>query len=166
MARRARSLERAVARACGERVVTQAAVRRFSPLELRRLGLAQHRATALHRLATTLDLEALKAHPTEVVARRLRREPGIGPWSVGVIAMEGLGRYDHGIVGDLSLVKLYASLTGRWVEGEETAALLAPYEEWQGLACEVLLMGWARGLVPGASADGARIARRRARRAA
>jgi 3-methyladenine DNA glycosylase/8-oxoguanine DNA glycosylase len=165
-ARRARSLERAVVRACGERVVTQAELRRLSPLELRRLGLAQHRATALHRLATTLDLEALKAHPTEVVARRLRREPGIGPWSVGVIAMEGLGRYDHGIVGDLSLVKLYASLTGRWVEGEETAALLAPYEEWQGLACEVLLMGWARGLVPGASADGARIARRRARRAA
>ena len=80
--------------------------------------------------------------------------------------LEGLGRYDHGLVGDLSLVKLQAALTGRWVEGEETAALLAPYEEWQGLAGEVLLLGWARGLVPGASADGARIARRRARRAA
>ena len=165
-ARRALALERAVLRACGERVVTQDALRRLSPVELRRLGLAQHRATALHRLATTLDLEALRAHPTDVVSRRLRREPGVGPWSVGVIATEGLGRYDHGIVGDLSLVKLYASLTGRWVEGEETAALLAPYEEWQGLACEVLLLGWARGLVPGASEDGARIARRRARRAA
>ena len=78
----------------------------------------------------------------------------------------GLGRYDHGIVGDLSLVKLQAALTGRWVDGEETATLLAPYEEWQGLACEVLLLGWARGLVPGASPDEARIARRRARRAA
>ena len=165
-ARRALALERAVLRACGERVVTQDALRRLSPVELRRLGLAQHRATALHRLATTLELEALRAHPTDVVSRRLRREPGVGPWSVGVIATEGLGRYDHGIVGDLSLVKLYASLTGRWVEGQETVALLAPYEEWQGLACEVLLLGWARGLVPGASEDGARIARRRARRAA
>ena len=41
------------------------------PLELRRLGLAQHRATALARLAATLDLERLRAHPTPVVAARL-----------------------------------------------------------------------------------------------
>ena len=83
-----------------------------------------------------------------------------------MIALEGLGRYDRGLVGDLSLVKLYAALTGRWVETYETAELLAPYEEWQGLAGEILLLGWARGLVPDASADLARIARRRARRAA
>ena len=165
-ARRALALERAVARACGDPVVTQDALRRLSPVELRRLGLAQHRATALHRLAASLDLEGLRAHSTDVVSVRLRRERGVGPWSVGVIALEGLGRFDHGLVGDLSLVKLYASLTGRWVDGGETAALLAPYGEWQGLAGEVLLLGWARGLVPGASADAARIARRRARRAA
>ena len=165
-ARRALVLERAVGRACGERVVTQERLARLSPLDLRRLGLAQHRATALHRLAATVDLESLREHPTSVVSRRLRREPGVGPWTVGVVAIEGLGRYDHGLVGDLSLVKLYAALTGRWVEGEETAALLAPYEEWQGLAGEILLLGWARNLVPGASADAARIARRRARRAA
>ena len=42
-------------------------------------------------------------------SRRLLRERGIGPWSVGVIALEGLGRYDHGLVGDLGLVKLLAS---------------------------------------------------------
>jgi 3-methyladenine DNA glycosylase/8-oxoguanine DNA glycosylase len=165
-ARRALALERAVRRACGERVVTQGALRRLPPVALRRLGLAQNRATALHRLAATLDLEALHGHPTATVSRRLRREPGVGPWSVGVIAIEGLGRYDHGLVGDLSLVKLQAALTGRWVEGHETTALLTPYEEWQGLAGEVLLLGWARGLVPGASVDSARIARRRARRAA
>jgi 3-methyladenine DNA glycosylase/8-oxoguanine DNA glycosylase len=165
-ARRARALERAVARACGDPVVTQGALRRLAPVEFRRLGLAQHRATALHRLAMSLDLEGLRAHSTDVVSARLRRERGVGPWSVGVIALEGLGRFDHGLVGDLSLVKLYAALTGRWVDGSETAALLAPYGEWQGLAGEVLLLGWARGLVPGASPDMARIARRRARRAA
>lgn len=165
-ARRARMLERAIARACGEPIVTQEALRRLSPVELRRLGLAQQRATVLHRLAASLDLEALRAQPTAVVSARLRRERGVGPWSVGVIALEGLGRYDHGIVGDLALVKLQAALTGRWVDGRETAALLAPYGEWQGLAGEVLLLGWARGLVPGASEDAARIARRRARRAA
>ena len=165
-ARRAWALERAIARACGDDVVTQDALARLSPLDLRRLGLAQHRATSLHRLAVALDLESLRAHPTPVVATRLLREPGVGPWSVGLVATEGLGRYDHGLVGDLSLVKLHSSLVGRWVEGHETAGLLAPYGEWQGLAGEVLLLGWSRGLVPGASTDLARIARRRARRAA
>ena len=165
-ARRALALERAVVRACGDQVVTQDALRRLAPVELRRLGLAQPRATTLYRLAATVDLERLRAHTTTAVAQRLRREPGVGPWSIGLIALEGLGRYELGLVGDLSLVKLHAALTGRWVEGPETAALLAPYEEWQGLAGEVLLLGWARGLVPGASVDGARIARRRARRAA
>jgi AraC family transcriptional regulator of adaptative response / DNA-3-methyladenine glycosylase II len=165
-ARRALALERAVTRACGDSVVTQDALRRLSPVQLRRLGLAQHRATTLHRLAATLDLERLRSRPSDAVAARLEREPGVGPWSVGVIALEGLGCYDLGLVGDLSLVKLHAALTGRWVDGRETAALLAPYGEWQGLAGAVLLLGWARGLVPGASADHARIARRRARRAA
>ena len=110
-ARRALALERAICRACGDAVATQRALRRLSPVELRRLGLAQHRATALWRLAATIDFERLHDFPTEMVRRRLVREPAIGPWSVGVIAMEGLGRYDHAIVGDLSLVKLQASLT-------------------------------------------------------
>jgi 3-methyladenine DNA glycosylase/8-oxoguanine DNA glycosylase len=165
-ARKARAIERAIAAACGDHVVTQEALRRLSPVELRRLGLAQHRATVLHRLAATLDLESLRDHPTATVAARLERERGVGPWSVGVVALEGLGRYDRGIVGDLSLVKLHSSLAGRWVEGHETALLLAPYAEWQGLAGEILLLGWARGLVPGASVDDARTARRRARKAA
>jgi 3-methyladenine DNA glycosylase/8-oxoguanine DNA glycosylase len=165
-ARRAVAIERAIAGACGDIVVTQAGLRRLAPVELRRLGLAQHRATVLARLAADVDLERLRDIPSDGVVSRLARERGIGPWSIGVISLEGLGRFDRGIVGDLSLVKLYAALTGRWVEGAETAELLAPYDEWQGLAGEIMLLGWSRGLVPGASADGARIARRRARRAA
>ena len=97
---------------------------------------------------------------------RLLRERGIGPWSVGVIALEGLGRYDHGLVGDLGLVKLLASMRGRPVEAGETAALLSPYEEWQGLAGQLLMLGWSRGLVPGADPDAGRRARLRPKRAA
>lgn len=165
-ARRAIAIERGILRACGDGVVTQEALGRLAPVQLRCLGLAQHRATVLARLAATLDLERLRDHPWETVAARLSRERGIGPWSLGLIALEGIGRFDHGLVGDLALVKLYAALTGRWVEGYETAELLAPYEEWQGLAGELLLLGWSRGLVPGASPDRARIVRRRERRAA
>jgi DNA-3-methyladenine glycosylase II len=165
-ARRARQLERSILQALGEKVATQERLAALAPAELRRLGLAQPRATTLARLAGTLDLEALRNHSTATVRARLLRERGVGPWSVGVIAVEGLGRFDHGIVGDLGLVKLAAGLWGRWPEAHETARLLEPYGEWQGLACEVLLRGAALGLVPGASDDAGRIARRRSRRVA
>ena len=164
--RRARAIERSIARACGDVVVTRERLRSLSPIELRRHGLAQHRATVLARLVATIDLERLRTEDPMAVDARLLRERGVGLWSLGVVALEGLGRYDRGLVGDLSVVKLYAALTGRWVEGAETAELLEPYGEWQGLAGELLVHGWARGLVPGASADEARIARRKARRAA
>ena len=66
-----------------------------------------------------------------------------------MIALEGLGRYDHGLVGDLGLMKLLASLRGRWVEAAETAELLAPYDEWQGLAGQFLLLGLVAWPDPG-----------------
>jgi 3-methyladenine DNA glycosylase/8-oxoguanine DNA glycosylase len=164
--RRAAAIERAVLRRCGEEVATRDRLAALAPVELRRLGLASHRAAALVRVCRTIDVEGLRAHATPDVLARLRREPGIGPWTCGVIALEGLGRFDHGLVGDLGLVKLASSLRGRWVEAAETAELLAPYGAWQGLAGEILMLGWGRGLVPGADADFARHVRVRARRAA
>ena len=117
-------------------------------------------------MVRTVELEALRGTYGDGAVRRLARERGIGPWSVGVVALAGLGRYDHGLVGDLGLVKLVAARTGAWPENGETAELLAPYEEWQGLASVFLLTGFARGLVPGANPDRARLARARAHRAA
>ena len=75
------------------------------------------------------------------VAARLNRERGLGPWSVGVICLEGLGRYEFGLARDLGLVKLASALWGRWVEAEETDELLAPYGSWAGLASVYLLAG-------------------------
>jgi len=163
---RAAAIERSILRRLAAPVATRDALSRLSPAELRRHGLATSRATSLVRLVRSLDPERLRAHDTTAVLRRLCREPGIGPWSVGVIALEGLGRYDHGLVGDLGLVKLTASLRGRWVDAAETAELLAPYEEWQGLAGQFLMLGWSRGLIPGADPDLGRRARLRTRRAA
>ena len=165
-ARRARAIERAVIRSCREAAPSREAIGRLSPAELRRLGLATHRASALVRLCRTLDLERLRELPIEAVEARLLRERGFGPWSLGVVALEGLGSYRHGLVGDLSLVKLCSALRGRWVESAETAELLEPYEEWAGLAGVYLMAGWSRGLVPGASADAARAVRVVSRRAA
>jgi 3-methyladenine DNA glycosylase/8-oxoguanine DNA glycosylase len=128
---------------------------RFSPAELARLGLGARRATALIRLCRSLDLEGLKAHPSPNVALRLNRERGLGPWSVGVICLEGLGRYEYGLARDLGLVKLASALRGRWVDAEESDELLAPYGEWAGLASVYLLAGFSRGLVPVADAAAA-----------
>ena len=121
---------------------------RFSPAELSRLGLGARRASALIRLCRSLDLEGLKGHPSSAVAQRLNRERGLGPWSVGVICLEGLGRYEYGLARDLGMAKLASALWGRWVEAEESDVLLAPYEEWAGLASVYLLAGYHRGLVP------------------
>jgi 3-methyladenine DNA glycosylase/8-oxoguanine DNA glycosylase len=161
-AKRALAIERAILRACGEPAPTREAIGALSPAELRRLGLATHRASALVRICRTIDLEGLRGRPIEAVEARLLRERGLGPWSLGIISLEGLGSYRHGLVGDLGLVKLCSALRGRWVELDETAELLEPYGEWAGLAGVYFMAGWSRGLVPGASADLARLVRSRA----
>jgi 3-methyladenine DNA glycosylase/8-oxoguanine DNA glycosylase len=161
-ARRARGIELAIIRACGEPAPTRESIGALSPAQLRRHGLATHRASTLVRVCRTIDLEGLRAQPIEAVEARLLRERGLGPWSLGVIALEGLGSWRHGLVGDLGLVKLCSALRGRWVELHETAELLEPYGEWAGLAGAYLMAGWSRGLVPGASADRAHLVRSRA----
>ncbi len=119
-----------------------------APAELRRLGLGARRGATLVRLCRSFDLERLRSLPTAAAADRLGRERGLGPWSVGVICVEGLGRFERGLVGDLGLVKLCSALRGRWVEPWETAELLEPYGEWAGLAGVYLLAAHRLGLVP------------------
>jgi len=133
-------------------------------LDVTACGLAAGRAATLIRLARSLDLEGLRMRSDAL--ERLGRERGVGPWTVGVVALQGLGRYDAGLVDDLALVKLLASLRRRWPEPGETAELLEPYGEWQGLASVFLLQGFKRGLVRGASMDRARLVRTSARNAA
>src|SRR5262245_50807209 len=151
---RARELERTIVRATSPRrgrltvPPSAATLGARSPAELRRLGLPARRGATLVRLCRSLDLERLRGVPVDTIAARLLREPGLGPWSVGVITLQGLGSYERGLVGDLGLLKLCKALHGRWVEADETAELLEPYGEWQGLASVYLLSGFARGLIP------------------
>lgn len=155
-ARHARGIERRVIRAlmpqlAGTRLHAPpdcATLGRLAPAELRRLGLGMRRGAALVRICRSLELERLRAVSGDAPAERLLRERGLGPWSVGVVFLEGLGRYDRGLVADLGLIKLLSALRGRWVEGWETVELLAPYGEWGGLASVYLLQAYAQGLVP------------------
>jgi 3-methyladenine DNA glycosylase/8-oxoguanine DNA glycosylase len=153
-AKRARQIERAIVRAATPALdglhaaPTCSELGRFSPAELARHGLGARRAAALIRLCRAFDLERLKQLPTDAAALRLERERGLGPWSVGVVCLEGLGRYERGLQRDLGLIKLAAELWGRRVEAEEADALLVPYGEWAGLASVYLLAGRRQGLVP------------------
>ena len=152
-ARRAREIERRIVRAATPSLdglhaaPTPASMGRYSPAELRALGLGGPRASALVRLCRSLDLERLRETSTDAAAARLVRESRIGPWSVGVVCLEGLGRYERGLVGDLGLIKLLARLRGRRVEGWETAELLEPYGEWAGLASVYMLAGLGQGTI-------------------
>jgi 3-methyladenine DNA glycosylase/8-oxoguanine DNA glycosylase len=154
-AKRARQVEQTIVRALmptlgGTRLHAPpdcATLGRVSPAELRRLGLGMRRGAALVRICRSLDLERLRSLPGEASAERLLRERGLGPWSVGVVSLEGLGRYDRGLVADLGLVRLQSALKGRWVETWETAELLEPYGEWAGLASVYLLQAYALGLI-------------------
>ena len=150
----ARRIERAIVKACAPELgglhaaPTAAELARFSPPQLARFGLGARRASALVRICRSLDTERLKTQPTSAVVARLVRERGLGPWSLGVVCLEGLGRYEHGLYRDLGLAKLASALWGRWVEADETDALLAPYGEWSGLASVYLLAGFRRGFIP------------------
>jgi DNA-3-methyladenine glycosylase II len=154
--RRARQLEVQIIRALTPRVPgsdlhgppTCATFAPLAPARLRRLGLHARRAAALVRICRSVDLERLHALPTAKAADFIERQRGLGPWSAGVVCLEGLGRHERGLVGDLTLVKLMSRLRGRWVEGHETAELLEPYGEWAGLASLYLAMGFKHGLIP------------------
>jgi 3-methyladenine DNA glycosylase/8-oxoguanine DNA glycosylase len=119
----------------------------LAPSQLRALGLHARRGAALVRLCRSIDLERLHDRSTEAIVRRLARERGLGPWSIGVVCLEGLGRWDYGLVGDLGLVKLLRAIRSRPVDGWETAELLAPYGEFAGIASVYMLAGYGRGLL-------------------
>jgi DNA-3-methyladenine glycosylase II len=112
-----------------------------APASLARQGLAARKAATLVRLSRTFDLERLRGVPSPAAVRRIESERGLGPWSAGMISLYGLGRFDHGLVGDLGLVKLCSRLAGRWATADDTRELLAPYGEWSGLASVYLLAG-------------------------
>jgi 3-methyladenine DNA glycosylase/8-oxoguanine DNA glycosylase len=114
-----------------------------SPAELCRHGLVARKAAALVRISRAFDIERLRGVPTDVAVRRLVEERTLGPWSAGMICLYGLGRYQHGLVGDLGLIKLCSRLLGRRATADDTAELLAPYDGWAGLASVYLLAGGA-----------------------
>jgi DNA-3-methyladenine glycosylase II len=117
-----------------------------APALLESFDLAAGRALALVRAAGEVvrGRVDLGSPDHERAWRRLRAIPGIGPWTVEMMALHGQGRHDQLPAGDLGLMKLAGRLRSggdpRARAGEaEVRELFAPYGEWAGLAAWHLL---------------------------
>jgi 3-methyladenine DNA glycosylase/8-oxoguanine DNA glycosylase len=111
------------------------------PALLESFDLAGARALVLRRAAREVARGAVDLHSPEHERgwRRLRAIPGIGSWTVEMLALRGQGRNDQVPALDLGLLKLVGrSLSGgdphARAEESEVREFFAPYGEWAGLA--------------------------------
>jgi 3-methyladenine DNA glycosylase/8-oxoguanine DNA glycosylase len=121
-----------------------------APALLQSFDLAAARAGTLVRVAREVargrvDLDGPEH---EHGWRRLRAIPGIGPWTVEMLALHGQGRHDQVPAGDLGLLKLVGRALGGGdpyarAEEQQVREFFAPYGEWAGLAATHALLGSA-----------------------
>jgi DNA-3-methyladenine glycosylase II len=119
-----------------------------SPALLQSLDLGGARARTLVRAAREVARRRIDLHAPdhERAWQRLRAIPGIGVWTVEMLALYGQGRYDQIPAGDLGFLKL----VGRHLSGGDPHAraeeaqvreFFAPYEGWAGLAARHMMGG-------------------------
>ncbi len=122
-------------------VPTPEALAGVAPALLQSLDLGGARARTLVRVAREVARGQIDLHSPdhERTWRRLRAIPGIGPWTVEMLALHGQGRHDQVPAGDVGLLKL----VGRRLSGgnpyaraqeSQVREFFAPYGEWAGLA--------------------------------
>jgi 3-methyladenine DNA glycosylase/8-oxoguanine DNA glycosylase len=133
-----------------------------APAYLQSLDLSAGRAMALRRAAREVAAGRIDLHDPDHERgwRRLRAIPGVGRWTVEMLALHGQGRLDQLPAGDLGYLKLVGRLrTGNpraRAQEAEVRELLAPYEPWCGLAGTYLLAAAARGGATGLRASATR----------
>jgi 3-methyladenine DNA glycosylase/8-oxoguanine DNA glycosylase len=141
---------------------TPAAVAAAAPARLAAMDLAPTRALTLRRVAAELaagrvDLFAADPMPGW---RRLRSIPGIGPWTLEVLALYGQGHHDRVPAADLGYLKLVGRVTtgNPKARADEQAArsFFDRYGDWKGLAGEYLRVAAQRDLLPVSPARSAR----------
>jgi DNA-3-methyladenine glycosylase II len=116
-----------------------------APALLQSLDLSAGRAVAMRRAAREVATGRadLAAPDHERGWRRLRAIPGIGSWTIEMLALYGQGRYDQIPAGDLGYLRVVGRITSanRWARAteEEVRAFFARYDGWAGLAGAHLL---------------------------
>ena len=120
-----------------------------APARLEAFDLAASRALALTRVAREaaagrVALDSTDPEVQEQGWRRLRTIPGIGSWTVEMLALTGQGRLDQIPAGDLGLIKLVGRLLSGgdpWARAEEQQVrdFFERFGRWQGLAASYAL---------------------------
>ena len=112
-----------------------------APALLQSFDLAGNRAVTLVRAAREVACGRVDLHGAdhERAWRRLRAIPGIGSWTVEMLALHGQGRHDQLPAGDVGLAKLVGGLLSGGdprarADEREVREFFAPYGEWAGLA--------------------------------
>jgi 3-methyladenine DNA glycosylase/8-oxoguanine DNA glycosylase len=112
----------------------------LAPALLQSFDLSAGRALALVKAARMVASGRVDLHADDHERgwTRLRTIPGIGSWTIEVLALHGQGRHDQLPAGDLNFLKLVARMrTGsphaRATE-DEVREFFAPYAPWSGLA--------------------------------
>jgi 3-methyladenine DNA glycosylase/8-oxoguanine DNA glycosylase len=119
---------------------TAAAVAAVAPARLQSMDLSAGRALALRRVAREVARGRLdlRASDHEAGWHRLRTIPGIGSWTVEILALHGQGRIDQVPAGDLHLLELVGRLRNGNPQAHATEAQVrehfAPYAPYGGLA--------------------------------
>src|SRR3954463_6547990 len=127
---------------------TPAQVAGAAPARLQACDLSANRSLALVKAAREIARGRvdLRDPDHEHGWRRLRAIPGIGPWTIEILALHGQGRFDQLPAGDLAYLKLLgrAHAGGApWARAteQEVRELFAPYAPYAGLAGAYALTG-------------------------
>jgi DNA-3-methyladenine glycosylase II len=145
---RAIEIQKRIVRALGRRceetglrdMPSAAALSGAAPARLQSFDLAAARAITLRRAAKEVAAGRIDLHGPdhERAWARLRALPGIGPWTVEMVALTGQGRLDAVPAGDLGFLKAVGRLrTGNpqaRAEEDEVRELFARFDPWAGQA--------------------------------
>jgi 3-methyladenine DNA glycosylase/8-oxoguanine DNA glycosylase len=133
---------------------TPAAIAAVAPARLAAMDLAPARALTLRRAAEELAtgrVDLLAADPLPGW-RRLRAIPGVGPWTLEVLALYGQGHHDRVPAADLGYLKLVGRVTTgnprARADEDGSRAFFERYGAWKGLAGEYLRAAAQRDLLP------------------
>lgn len=147
---RAAAIQRRIVRALGSRCPDGSGLRDapsaetlagVAPALLESFDLSASRSRMLVRVAREVALGRVNLHGPDHERgwRLLRALPGIGSWTVEMLALRGQGRHDQLPAGDLGLLKAVGRLRSGGdphvrASEEEVRSFFAPYGRWAGLA--------------------------------
>lgn len=128
---------------------TAAAVAAEAPARLCSWDLAEARAFAMRRAAGAVAAGSIDLREHERSWRQLQTIPGIGPWTVEMLAVFGQGRDDQVPAGDLGYIKLVGRITTgnprARADIPEVRGFFERYGAWKAVAAEYLRAAAATG---------------------